>query len=474
MNHAIQLCEQFVVPRPFNDIFNYLLDFSNIAQWDASVISCQKTSDGAIAQGTTFDLILKSAGRKVPMAYTLTTHQKQHLVFTGIAKDFVAIDSIYLKEVAQGIEITWKADITFTGILAHLVPFMKPSLIKLGKTSIQGLQQALANDSPTPTQRTHLLRSKLILPELWRFTKYGYLQAQKNWQPVSNNMHHKHIVITGASSGLGLASALALAQKGCKLTLVVRNQNKGEAVKQQIIKQTGNSNIELEIADMSLMADVINLSQRLQHQQQAIDVLINNAGALFNPRQQTSEGLEQSFALLLLSPFILTQQLKSLLAPNARVINVLSGGMYSQAIDGDDLESKRGTYSGSEAYAKAKRGLMIMTEAWAKQWHKEGISVHAMHPGWANTAGVVEALPEFYKLTKPILRSPEQGADTIVWLASATEVAQTTGLFWLDREPRPTHLTAKTQETPLQRAQLWQSLLAYEEKFLAQNMQTIS
>lgn len=473
MNNTIQLCEQFVVNRPLNDIYPYLLDFSNIDQWDASVISCQKISHGAITQGTTFDLILKSAGRKVPMAYTLTTHKKHQLVFTGIAKDFVAIDSIYFKEIPQGIEITWKADIRFTGLLAHLVPLMKRSLIKLGKNSIQGLQQALANNSPTPTQNTHLLRSKLILPELWRFTKYGYLQAQKHWQPVSNNMHHKHIVITGASSGLGLASAFALAQKGCKLTLVMRNSIKGEDVKQQIIEQTGNSNIDIQIADMSLMSDVIHLSQRLR-QQPPIDVLINNAGALFNPRQHTKEGLEQSFALLLLSPFILTQQLKPLLAPNARVINVLSGGMYSQALDVDDLENKRGIYSGSAAYAKAKRGLMIVTEEWAKQWHKAGISVHAMHPGWANTAGVVEALPEFYTLTKPILRTPQQGADTIVWLASAEEVAQTTGLFWLDREPRPTHLTAKTQETPLQRAQLWQSLLAYEEKFLAKSIKGIS
>jgi dehydrogenase/reductase SDR family protein 12 len=141
------------------------------------------------------------------------------------------------------------------------------------------------------------------------------------------------------------------------------------------------------------------------------------------------------------------------LANNARVINVLSGGMYSQAVDVDDLENQQGIYSGSAAYAKAKRGLMIVTEQWAKLWQADGISVHAMHPGWADTAGVVDSLPEFYKLTKPILRTPQQGADTIVWLASATEVSQTTGLFWLDREPRPTHLTVKnSRDTATTRA----------------------
>lgn len=466
MNRSIQLQEQFVVQRPFEDVFYYLSDFSNIAQWDASVLSCVKSSAGAISEGTRFDLVLKSAGRKIPMAYTLSTFTATQLVFTGIAKGFVAIDSIDIKKVPQGTEITWKANIRFHGALAYLLPVMQSSLIKLGKESMQGLQLALSQQPTTTPQITHALRSKLILPELWHFTKYGYLQAKKNWFPVSSNMQNKHVLITGASSGLGLACALSLAQKACRLTLVVRNQSKAEAIKAQIIQQTGNTHIEIELADLSLMSDVILLSHRLKQKQQAIDVLINNAGALFNPRQVTKENLEQSFALLLLSPFMLTLQLKTLFAANARVINVLSGGMYSQALDVDDLENKRGEYSGSVAYAKAKRALMIVTEEWANQWQKQGISVHAMHPGWAETDGVKNALPAFYKLTRPILRSAAQGADTIVWLASAHEVAQTTGLFWLDREARPTHLSSKTQETPLQRAQLMQTLSMYQNRFL--------
>ena len=147
MNRSIQLREQFLVNRPLADVFNYLSDFSTIAEWDASVVSCQKISDGAIGVGTKFDLILKSAGRHVAMDYTLKTYQKQHLIFEGIAKDFVAIDSIWFKETAQGIEITWQADISFEGILAHLLPIMKPALLKLGKTSMQGLAQALANNN---------------------------------------------------------------------------------------------------------------------------------------------------------------------------------------------------------------------------------------------------------------------------------------------------------------------------------------
>lgn len=471
MNRSIQLQEQFVVQRPFEDVFYYLLDFSNIAQWDVSVLSCVKSTFGAITEGTRFDLVLKSAGRKIDMAYTLTSLQKTQLVFTGVAKGFVAVDSIYLRKLPQGTEIIWQADIRFHGALAYLLPLMQSSLIKLGQESMQGLQQALSPQQPISSQITHSLRSKLILPELWHFTKYGYSQAQKNWQAVSTNMHNKHAVITGATSGLGLASAISLAQKGCYLTLVARSLSKAQSVKSHIIEQTGNPNIDIEIADMSVMQDVILLSSRLKKKQQSIDILINNAGALFNPRQVTCEDLEQSFALLLLSPYMLTLQLKPLFTTNVRVINVLSGGMYSQALDVDDLENKRGSYSGSIAYAKAKRALMIVTEEWAKQWAKEGISVHAMHPGWADTAGVVSALPAFYKLTKPILRNADQGADTIVWLACAQEVTQTSGLFWLDRKPRPTHLNAKTHETPLQRAQLMQTLSIYQKRFLDSKVQ---
>jgi hypothetical protein len=130
----------------------------------------------------------------------------------------------------------------------------------------------------------------------------------------------------------------------------------------------------------------------------------------------------------------------------ARVVNVLSGGMYTQKIHVDDLQSKNGTYSGSVAYARAKRGLMILTEEWARRWAKDGIVVNAMHPGWADTPGVLEALPEFHRVTERVLRTPEEGADTIVWLAAATEAGKVSGEFWLDRRHLK-HVLPGTRET---------------------------
>jgi dehydrogenase/reductase SDR family protein 12 len=267
-------------------------------------------------------------------------------------------------------------------------------------------------------------------------------------------------VITGATSGVGLAAARSLASLGARVTLVARDERKASAVASKLKAETGNENISIELCDMGLMADVNQLADRLLAAGEPIDILVNNAGALFNPRQQTAGGLEKSFALLLLAPYILTERLQPLLArsPSARVVNVSSGGMYSQKIHVDDLQSEGGKYSGSVAYARAKRGLMILTEVWAEKWRDDNITVNAMHPGWADTPGVENSLPGFYRATRNLLRTPEEGADTIVWLAASTEASQVNGKFWLDREQHPSHLFKRTVETAEERSQLLQAL----------------
>jgi dehydrogenase/reductase SDR family protein 12 len=192
------------------------------------------------------------------------------------------------------------------------------------------------------------------------------------------------------------------------------------------------------------------LVERMKKRGRPIDVLVNNAGALFNPRSETNEGLEQSFALLLLSPYRLTEGLKPLLlmASSPRVINVVSGGMYSQALNVEQLLAPDTlAYSGSEAYARQKRALMVLTQEWAADWEGEGIVVNAMHPGWADTPGVRSALPQFRKLTRHVLRSSEEGADTIVWLAVATEAGSVSGKLFLDRAEHTTHLLSKTRRS---------------------------
>ena len=265
---------------------------------------------------------------------------------------------------------------------------------------------------------------------------------------MTASIKSKHVVITGASSGLGYATAQELARRGADLTLVVRDRVKAEKAVSDLQAETGNCNIHYELADLSLMADVDSLIERMKKRGRPIDVLVNNAGALFNPRSETNEGLEQSFALLLLSPYRLTEGLKPLLlmASSPRVINVVSGGMYSQALNVEQLLAPdTPAYSGSEAYARQKRALMVLTQEWAADWEGEGIVVNAMHPGWADTPGVRSALPQFRKLTRHVLRSSEEGADTIVWLAVATEAGSVSGKLFLDRAEHTTHLLSKTK-----------------------------
>ena len=144
----------------------------------------------------------------------------------------------------------------------------------------------------------------------------------------------------------------------------------------------------------------------------------------------------------------------------ARVVNVLSGGMYTQKIHVDDLQSRKGSYSGSVAYARAKRGLMILTEEWARRWARDGIVVNALHPGWADTRGGV-ALPEFHRVMERVLRTPQQGADTIVWLAAAMEAGKVSGEFWLDRRPHAKHFLPSTRETPAERRELLKALAVF-------------
>jgi len=162
----------------------------------------------------------------------------------------------------------------------------------------------------------------------------------------------------------------------------------------------------------------------------------------------------------LASPYLLTRLLLPALkaSGDARVINVASGGMYTQGMRADSLAPRPSEYDGPTAYARAKRGLVILAEMWARQWAAFGISVHAMHPGWVDTPGVEQSLPLFRKVTKPFLRTPEQGADTIVWLAASDEGAQTTGKFWLDRRSRPTHRLKATVEAPTDRQAMWDAL----------------
>ncbi|MGB5811527.1 MAG: SDR family NAD(P)-dependent oxidoreductase [Polyangiales bacterium] len=288
----------------------------------------------------------------------------------------------------------------------------------------------------------------------------GYTALGYRWRPhppVSVDLTGKSALVTGATSGLGKATATALASLGASVTIVGRDPEKTSRVRTEMFRRTGNEAIAVEIADLSIMNEVRALASRFRG---PLHLLVNNAGVMLRERQVTSEGLEATFATNLLGHFVLTRALMPRLRASApaRIVNVSSGGMYTQRLRLDDLQMSKGTYDGTAAYAHTKRAQVILTEQWADQLRGSGVTVHAMHPGWADTQGVADSLPRFHTLMKPLLRTPAEGADTIVWLCTSPEAAETTGLFWHDRRPRPTHRSRRTQATPQDRDSLEDTL----------------
>ena len=283
---------------------------------------------------------------------------------------------------------------------------------------------------------------------VFSFSNIGYKWRSRNYDDLPR-MDGKTVVVTGATAGLGEAAARQLSALGADLVLVGRNGSKLERVAQSLA-----GTVSTEVCDLSSIQQTKALAERLLERDR-IDVLINNAGAMFAHRSLTDEGLEQTFALNLLSGYALTETLLPKLVESApsKVINMSSGGMYSRALDVADLQNAI-DYRPSDAYAHTKRAQVVLTETWADRLRGSGVAVHAVHPGWADTDGVKDALPTFRKFTKPFLRSPDQGADTAVWLAARIEDPEESGKFWHDRAARPTHYMSTTKETEQDRAQL--------------------
>jgi NAD(P)-dependent dehydrogenase (short-subunit alcohol dehydrogenase family) len=301
-----------------------------------------------------------------------------------------------------------------------------------------------------------------ILPGAIGFTRLGYRLGKRRWPLAAMPLTGRTVVLTGGTSGIGRAAAFQLVSLGARLVMVGRSAEKTEEVVRELRRAGGD--VSFEIADLSLMAEIRSLARRIAERHSAVHVLVNNAGALFNRREMTAEGIERTLATDLLGPFVLTQAMLPCLAAGrpSRILNVSSGGMYTRGIELDNLDSARGVYNGAEAYARAKRGLVMLTELWAEALADMGISVHAMHPGWVDTPGLAHSLTGFHQRMRPWLRMPEEGADTITWLAAAPEVGRTSGYFWRDRLPRATHVFPGTKHSPRQRWELFKRLARLE------------
>ena len=218
----------------------------------------------------------------------------------------------------------------------------------------------------------------------------------------------------------------------------------------------GPGDAGLYVGDLSSLASVRAVAAAIIEGEPRLDVLIHNAGGLLPERKVSEDGHEVTFATMVLGPFVLTRSLVPLLSstPSSRVLWIASGGMYTQTLDVGALEMTPEAYKGATAYARAKRAQVVLSEEWAKRLREAGVVVHAMHPGWADTPGLEVGLPGFRRVLGPLLRTPDEGADTIVWLAAAEEPGRSTGKFWLDRAPRSTEKLVRSGATPDERARL--------------------
>lgn len=290
------------------------------------------------------------------------------------------------------------------------------------------------------------------------FTRIGPAVRRRlpGWpaDPEPHALAGRTAAVTGATSGLGLATAEGLARLGAAVLLVVRDEVKGARVRTRLLEDVPGADVRVVRCDLSDLADVRRFVEDLDVAR--LDVLVHNAGAMPPTRTESPQGHELTMSLHLLGPLLMTELLRPVLAGHeARVLFVTSGGMYGQRLRADDPEFIDGEYSGTTAYARSKRAQVELLPVLAERWRSDGISVYATHPGWADTPGVVDSLPTFHRLTGPLLRDAAGGADTTVWL-SAVQPPPASGGLWHDRRARPTHLLKRTRTGEVERTELWQ------------------
>lgn len=272
----------------------------------------------------------------------------------------------------------------------------------------------------------------------------------------------RHIVITGANSGIGRAATEALVRRGASVTMVCRDRGRAESARAEIAAATDRaSRVAIELCDVARLDDVAQLASRLRD---PIDVVIHNAGVLPPERIETDDGLELTWATHVVGPHLLMRLLRPRLASTARIVLVSSGGMYLAPLVAPAMVPD--PYDGVRAYAFTKRAQVALAELWAEH-DPQGPRVVAMHPGWVDTAAVRTSLPRFHAITRPFLRDPAGGADTLDWLAACPIARLHHGGFYFDRRRRSTHLVPWQRDRAERRAELWQWCNAVTDRYLS-------
>ncbi len=270
-------------------------------------------------------------------------------------------------------------------------------------------------------------------------------------------MKDKICVVTGANSGIGKVTALELAKMGATVVMVCRNREKGEKATEEIIKATSNRSVHLIVGDLSSKASIHEVAQKFKQEFNSLHVLVNNAGGLVPTRQLTVDGIERTLATNHLGYFLLTNLLLGTVIKSApsRIVNVASVVHRYSKMDFDNLQGER-KYSQFQAYALSKLANVLFTYELARRTEGKGVTVNCMEPGgvysnFYNNSGIT--LKVFSSLFGWVMRSPEKGAETVVYLASSPEVEGITGKYFKDKKVVP---SSELSRKPGLSSRLWE------------------
>ncbi|MBN2378932.1 SDR family oxidoreductase [candidate division WOR-3 bacterium] len=271
-------------------------------------------------------------------------------------------------------------------------------------------------------------------------------------------MHGKIALVTGATSGLGKATAFEMARLGAMVILVGRSKEKCEATVDHIKKETGNDGVGYMVADLSVQREVRKVSQDFTSRHNRLHVLVNNVGGFFNTRFETEDGFELTFALNYLSHFLLTDLLLDVLKASspARIINVSSGiHARERRMPFDDLQTAKG-YKGFKAYGRSKLANILFTYELARRLEGTGVTVNVVNPGFTATGLGMQpgGFGEFTKwMVSKMAKTPQQGAETIVYVASSKGVEGVTGKYYENLKDVPSSKTSYNVEAGIR---LWE------------------
>ncbi|MEC7838798.1 MAG: SDR family NAD(P)-dependent oxidoreductase [Chlamydiota bacterium] len=294
---------------------------------------------------------------------------------------------------------------------------------------------------------------------IFSFDRSGFLRHSKDFKDENWCGKGKVALITGANSGIGYVTAEILLKYNVNVHIFCRSEASGKEAVEKLKSSNSDGTITLHTLDIS---DKKAIDRWLKSEAPPhVDILVNNAGGMSSSLNFNTENIEITWATHLLGHYFLTSGLieQRSLSKGSRVITVSSGGMYLQKLDLSDLLWKKQKYDKYRAYANAKRAQVILTQLWDEQLGPS-IRFSTMHPGWVDTKGVKEAMPTFHRLLGPRLRSPKQGADTIIWLA-LTQEKYPGGKLWFDRKIVAEHKFNFTKESVTGRNKLWNLLKSF-------------